>query len=239
MDAGSAALVAPERIERDLTRQILRGELSPGDRLPAVRALAAQAGVNPNTVQRAIARLEAKGLVEARWGSGVVVLDPERAVDLALVADRLVAFEDDPDRCAAILADLLEVRRALASHLIERHRDAVIDAFAAVQLLEPDESDLGAVRAADMQVAWAVVTATGNSVARVLLATVDRALDTLPLLLQAMYGDPARSRDSIAVVAAAVVEGGPGLGARVEAAMAAVDATTVATYRALLEEAAS
>jgi DNA-binding LacI/PurR family transcriptional regulator len=50
------------------------GELAPGERLPPVRALAAQLGVNVNTIRSAYAKLEADGLVRTRHGVGTVVL---------------------------------------------------------------------------------------------------------------------------------------------------------------------
>jgi DNA-binding transcriptional MocR family regulator len=46
---------------------------SPGDRLPSVRALMARHRAGPATVQRAIAALSARGLVEARPGRGTFV----------------------------------------------------------------------------------------------------------------------------------------------------------------------
>ena len=42
---------------------ILKGELPPGGKVPSVRDLAAQAQVNPNTMQRALTELEREGLL--------------------------------------------------------------------------------------------------------------------------------------------------------------------------------
>lgn len=53
---------------------IADGELAPGDRLPSVRSLARQLGVNVNTVRSAYAKLELDGLVRTRHGVGTVVL---------------------------------------------------------------------------------------------------------------------------------------------------------------------
>jgi DNA-binding LacI/PurR family transcriptional regulator/DNA-binding transcriptional regulator YhcF (GntR family) len=50
------------------------GELAPGERLPSVRGLAAQLGVNVNTIRAAYAELERDGLVRTRHGVGTVVL---------------------------------------------------------------------------------------------------------------------------------------------------------------------
>ena len=49
------------------------GELAPGDALPTVRQLAADLGINLNTVARAYRQLEAAGLVSTRRGRGTVV----------------------------------------------------------------------------------------------------------------------------------------------------------------------
>ena len=53
-----------QQLAEQLTLRILKGEYPPGSRLPAVRDIAAQAGVNPNTMQRAMAQLEQDGLAE-------------------------------------------------------------------------------------------------------------------------------------------------------------------------------
>ena len=50
--------------------QIAAGVYGPGERLPSVRELAAEAGVNPNTMQRAMADLESRGLAVANRTAG-------------------------------------------------------------------------------------------------------------------------------------------------------------------------
>ena len=40
------------QLTQRLTQAIVAGEFRPGERLPSVRELAVEAGVNPNTVQR-------------------------------------------------------------------------------------------------------------------------------------------------------------------------------------------
>ena len=65
---------------------IAAGELAPGDKLPSVRGLAAQALVNPNTVAKAFRDLEHLGATEGRNGAGVFVTaaGPEVAKALRL-----------------------------------------------------------------------------------------------------------------------------------------------------------
>lgn len=56
-------------VERIRTN-IVSGRYQPGDKLPSVRDLAAEASVNPNTMQKAFAELERTGLVYSRRTSG-------------------------------------------------------------------------------------------------------------------------------------------------------------------------
>jgi LacI family transcriptional regulator len=68
-DVGIAA-----QIRTRIAFLIADGELEPGDRLPPVRDLARQLGVNVNTVRSAYTKLDADGLVRTRHGVGTVVL---------------------------------------------------------------------------------------------------------------------------------------------------------------------
>ena len=62
-----------QQLSQQLTRRIITGVYPPGSRLPSVRELAAQAGVNPNTMQRALAQLELEGLARADRTAGRLV----------------------------------------------------------------------------------------------------------------------------------------------------------------------
>jgi DNA-binding transcriptional regulator YhcF (GntR family) len=76
-----------------IARRIRSGGLPPGERLPPVRALAAELGLAPNTVARAYRELEAAGLLEGRGRHGTFVTGrprvpaDERAARLARAAD--------------------------------------------------------------------------------------------------------------------------------------------------------
>ena len=50
--------------------QIISGQLQPGEKLPSVRALAAQLAINPNTIQRAYNELEGEGYIYSVPGKG-------------------------------------------------------------------------------------------------------------------------------------------------------------------------
>ena len=71
-----------ERIRMD----IISGKYTPGEKLPSVRELAAQAAVNPNTMQRAFAELERTGLVYSKRTSGRFITEDQEMID-AIRAD--------------------------------------------------------------------------------------------------------------------------------------------------------
>ena len=78
-----------------LTEQIVSGQLAAGDKVPAVRELAAQAGVNPNTMQRALADMEREGLMHTNRTSGrYVTEDKEMILKIReqIARDRIAEF---------------------------------------------------------------------------------------------------------------------------------------------------
>ncbi len=62
-----------QQIMENIRGSVLRGELPPGGKIPSVRDLAAQAQVNPNTMQRAMTELEREGLLVSGGTSGRTV----------------------------------------------------------------------------------------------------------------------------------------------------------------------
>ncbi len=55
--------------------RVIAGVYKPGEKIPSVRELAAEAGVNPNTMQKALSELERSGLVMTVRTSGRVVTE--------------------------------------------------------------------------------------------------------------------------------------------------------------------
>jgi DNA-binding transcriptional regulator YhcF (GntR family) len=94
-------------------RQIERGALLPGDRIPPVRTLADQLKLAPNTVARAYRSLEDDGYIEGRGRAGTFVADrlPERpsAADAALAT----AADDYLRRAAQLGIGRMAAIRAL------------------------------------------------------------------------------------------------------------------------------
>lgn len=87
-------------VER-LKTQIVSGYYPPGSRLPTVRDLAAQASVNPNTMQKAFTELERTGLVVTMRTSGrIVTQDTDRILQARaeLASEQLEQFWEQMGR---------------------------------------------------------------------------------------------------------------------------------------------
>lgn len=68
------------QLTQRLTEAIVSGIYAPGEKLPSVRELAVEAGVNPNTVQRALSELERDGLVFSQRTAGRFVTENENMI---------------------------------------------------------------------------------------------------------------------------------------------------------------
>ena len=60
---------------------IISGKYPPGGKLPSVRDLAAQAAVNPNTMQKALSELERSGLVFSQRTSGRFITEDKHMIE--------------------------------------------------------------------------------------------------------------------------------------------------------------
>ena len=69
------------QLVEQLERAVVTGVYPPGERVPAVRDLAAQASVNPNTMQKAFTELERTGLIVTRRTSGRTVTEDTALIE--------------------------------------------------------------------------------------------------------------------------------------------------------------
>ncbi|WP_108833443.1 GntR family transcriptional regulator [Actinomyces sp. Marseille-P3109] len=99
----------------DFRRRIVSGQWPPGSKIPSVRELAADTGVNPNTVQRALGALDGEGLTATERTAGRFVTTRASTIDsvrrsLASGAtdayiDTLTAIGMDLDQTTALLTE--------------------------------------------------------------------------------------------------------------------------------------
>ena len=69
------------QIIEKVSLDIVSGKYQPGDKLPSVRDLAAQAGVNPNTMQKALSELERENLVQSARTSGRFIPEDKAMIE--------------------------------------------------------------------------------------------------------------------------------------------------------------
>ena len=102
---------------QQVTLAILSGTFPCGGRLPPVREMAAEAGVNPNTMQRALAQLEQDGLAFADRTAGRLVTEDTSVLDAVRRAQARVLIEHYYDS----MAELGYARTEAAELLKEEH----------------------------------------------------------------------------------------------------------------------
>jgi GntR family transcriptional regulator len=81
------------QLKEQLAKQIVSGEYHPGDKLPSVRELARDAGVNPNTMQRSLAALDQEGLTITSRTSGRTITENADKLDACRqeIAEKIIA----------------------------------------------------------------------------------------------------------------------------------------------------
>ena len=93
---------------------IVSGVFPPGERLPSVRDLATEAGVNPNTMQRALAELERDGLVYSQRTAGRFVTEDAAMIEQAnrgLARGHIQTFLEAMGRLGYAREEILDLLR--------------------------------------------------------------------------------------------------------------------------------
>ncbi len=81
----------------EIELKIFSGEYPPGSKLPSVRDIAQEASVNPNTMQRALSKLEEDGLVITHRTSGRTITEDVEMIKQAknrLALQQITEFLD-------------------------------------------------------------------------------------------------------------------------------------------------
>lgn len=81
---------------------VLAGEFPPGSRIPSVRELAAEAKVNPNTMQRAMMELERQGILISNGTIGRFVTEDQNTIEQI----RKETISETVNTCAAMFRAL-------------------------------------------------------------------------------------------------------------------------------------
>ncbi|MDR2571728.1 MAG: GntR family transcriptional regulator [Oscillospiraceae bacterium] len=80
------------------SRDFVRGDIQPGDRIPSIRELSVQLQVNTNTVQRVYQEMERNGLISSKRGTGYFFTEDSNMIDTtrhSLTHDSLRRFMEE------------------------------------------------------------------------------------------------------------------------------------------------
>lgn len=188
-----------------LRQAILAGRPPAGQLLPPERTLAVTLGVSRLTLRAALARLEAEGLVRARQGDGVRVLDVQTHGRLDLLAHLDVAGD------ARLLRGLLELRRAVAAdavgHACARATAADRAALAALAAAQASEADARRYAERDVEFSRRLLACADNLAAILVFNSLADAMASHPELAALLHTNRATSLAGYAVVLAALAAG--------------------------------
>jgi len=111
-----------EQIVQRFCRGLVSGELQPAQRVPSIRDLALELGVNTNTVQRAYQEMERSELIYSKRGTGYFIVEDEgivRGIRSEMVARAVAGFLEEMYSLgfedAAILEELQKQMKGGAS----------------------------------------------------------------------------------------------------------------------------
>ena len=179
-----------------LAREVLGGQLAPGDALPNEDLLAARFDVSRSSVREAVKTLAAKGLIESRQRVGARI---RPRADWHMLDPDLLAWHPDVFHDRPLMAGLLETRRIIEPAAAElaavRATDADLDAIARSldAMAEAAPHDLEACCEADLAFHGGIIAASRNVVLDGLVATIAAALRASFSATNSVTDDQARS----------------------------------------------
>lgn len=217
---------AVDAVADALRLRILSETYAVDERLPPERTLSVEMGVSRLTLRAAIARLEGEGLLAARQGSGIRVLDWRRHGGVALLPHLMLVSGHD------LFGDVLELRRAIAIEAAARIAvtlsDAQLDELDAWAAELAQETDPAKLAVANMAFARRILELAGNTAYLLLFNTVEKVYEARPDVSEAILRDPDAFRASFGALVQLLRTRQPDLVRQaLRAAMEAADAVSV------------
>ncbi|MEW6775760.1 MAG: winged helix-turn-helix domain-containing protein [Bdellovibrionota bacterium] len=192
-----------EKTAEAIAFRIVSGKYAANERLPSVRKLAEEFGINPSTVQVVLAHLESSGFVTPRQGLGFLVRDVERfgGIPTWRYVFRFAQFV--PEKAAKIYEDLLDMRVVLIAEALEKIAEdpkrydpsSVRGAVEKLDLLITTEpQNIREIARAELHATRLLMLAAGQSVVTAVLNSIGEIYLDVPVVLKAMYAELPKNR---------------------------------------------
>jgi GntR family transcriptional regulator, transcriptional repressor for pyruvate dehydrogenase complex len=182
-----------EQIVQQIEESIVKGDLKPGDQLPAERELAQRFGVSRTAVREAVKALREKGLVEAYSGRGTFITDGttqavRQSLDLMVKIGRTEGF----GHLAEVRAILEPEIAALAAMRMQESELATMRE--AVALMDRSRQDPDAYIEADLDFHLALAEGAANPLILSLLDSIVGLLREERMRIFRVPGGPERGQ---------------------------------------------
>ena len=182
-----------EQIVQQIEESIVRGDLKPGDQLPAERDLAQRFGVSRTAVREAVKALREKGLVEAYSGRGTFITDgTTQAVRQSLDLMVKIGQPDGSNHLAEVRAILEPEIAALAATRLQESELATMRE--AVAVMDKAGQDPDAYIEADLDFHLALAEGAANPLILSLLDSIVGLLREQRLRIFQVPGGPERGQ---------------------------------------------
>jgi GntR family transcriptional repressor for pyruvate dehydrogenase complex len=182
-----------EQIVQQIEESIVKGDLKPGDQLPAERDLAQRFGVSRTAVREAVKALREKGLVEAYSGRGTFITDgTTQAVRQSLDLMVKIGQQEGSNHLAEVRAILEPEIAALAAARIQDAELATMRE--AVAVMDRAGQDPEAYIEADLDFHLALAEGAANPLILSLLDSIVGLLREQRLRIFRVPGGPERGQ---------------------------------------------
>jgi GntR family transcriptional repressor for pyruvate dehydrogenase complex len=182
-----------EQIVQQIEESILKGDLKPGDQLPAERELAQRFGVSRTAVREAVKALREKGLVEAYSGRGTFITDgTSHAVRQSLDLMVKIGQPEGSTHLAEVRAILEPEIAALAASRAQESDLVVLRE--AVAVMDRAQRDPDAYIEADLDFHLALAEAASNPLILSLIDSIVGLLREQRLRIFTVPGGPERGQ---------------------------------------------
>lgn len=179
-----------------IKENFLNGEYKPGEKLPTERELASLFSVSRTSVREALRKLEIKGLIEIKQGSGIFIKSLDFIPRVEITSPIMNAEK-------TLIYEMLELRRVLevecaylasqraTSEDLERIREAL-------EMMGRAKNDVEQGLQADLSFHFNIVRASHNSIFLQLMESLgERMKDTIQVTRRYRLADPERLQDTV------------------------------------------